>query len=164
VSRTFAIAKASQAITFATLANKKLGDPDFTVTARASSGLAVAFAARGSCTVIGARVHLAGAGSCTITASQAGNANYRAAPAVARTFSIGRRAQPLRCKVPRVISKKLPAARSTITKRHCRTGNVTRVYSRTRQKGVVIRQSRRPGRVLPANSKIDLVVSRGRRR
>ena len=128
------------------------------------SGLAVAFAARGSCTVAGARVHLTGAGSCTITASQAGNANYGAAPAVARTFSIGRSAQPLRCKVPRVISKTLPAARSMITKRQCRTGKVTRVYSRTKRSGIVIGQSRRPGRALPANSKIDLVVSRGRRR
>ena len=161
VSRTFAIAKASQTITFLPLANKKLGDPDFTVRASASSGLAVSFAAFGKCTVSGARVHLTAVGSCTITASQAGNANHNAAPAVSRTFSITRK---LKCKVPRVISKQLAAARSMINRGHCLTGKVTRVYSRARRKGVVIGQSRRPGQVLPANSKINLVVSRGRRR
>jgi len=41
---------------------------------------------------------------------------------------------------------------------------VGRAYSRKRKKGIVISQSRRPGRVLPAGSKIDLVLSRGRRR
>jgi beta-lactam-binding protein with PASTA domain len=63
-----------------------------------------------------------------------------------------------------VIAKPLAVARSMLAKAHCRTGEVTRVYSRARRRGVVIGQSRRPGRVLPANSKIDLVVSRGRRR
>jgi PASTA domain/NHL repeat len=164
VSRTFPIAKASQTITFAALANKRLGDPDFTVSARASSGLPVLFIALGRCTIAGTRVHLTGRGLCTITAVQPGNANYGAAVAVAWTFTIGRRAQPVRCRVPRVISKKLGNARSMISKAHCRTGTVTRVYSRTRRKGVVIGQSRRPGQVLPANSKVDLVVSRGRRR
>jgi chitinase len=163
LSRTFSIAMASQTITFAALANKKLGDPDFTVSASVSSGLAVAFAARGNCTISGARVHLTGAGSCTITASQAGNANYDAAPAVSRSFSIARRTQT-RCKVPRVIAKRLAAARSMISKSHCRTGKVTYVYSRAGRRGVVIGQSRRPGQVLPANSKINLVVSRGARR
>jgi beta-lactam-binding protein with PASTA domain len=41
---------------------------------------------------------------------------------------------------------------------------VGHAYSRERKKGIVISQSRRPGRVLPANTKINLVVSRGRRR
>jgi len=52
----------------------------------------------------------------------------------------------------------------TIAKRHCRTGKVGYAFSRERKKGIVISQSRRPGRVLPARSKIDLIVSRGRRR
>ena len=162
VSRTFSIGKASQTITFGSLANKRFGDPDFAVSASASSGLAVAFSAGGNCTVGGTRVHLTSAGSCTITASQPGDANYTAAAAVARTFAIS--PPPLRCKVPRVISKKLATARSMINKARCRTGKVTRVYSRAKRKGVVIGQSRRPGRVLPANSKINLVVSRGRKR
>jgi hypothetical protein len=43
VSQSFTVSKASQTITFAPLGNKTLGDPPFTVTASASSGLAVAF-------------------------------------------------------------------------------------------------------------------------
>jgi hypothetical protein len=163
VSRTFAISKAGQRIIFAALPNRWLGDPDFGVSARASSGLRVVFAAIGRCVLIGTRVHLSGVGSCTIIASQPGDANFDAAPPVARTFAIGRRAQPVRCHVPRVISKQLVTARSMISEARCRTGEVTRVYSRTKRRGVVIGQSRRPGQVLPVNTKVNLVVSRGRR-
>src|SRR5262249_20291398 len=88
VSQTFSIAQASQTITFAPLADKTFGDPDFTVTATASSGLPVSFSASGNCTLTGATVHLTSAGSCTITASQAGNANYSAAANVSRSFTI----------------------------------------------------------------------------
>jgi PKD domain len=79
---------AAQTITFPALANRELGDPDFSVSATASSGLVVSFSASGSCTVSGTTVHLTGVGSCTITASQAGDANYDPAPAVAQTFTI----------------------------------------------------------------------------
>jgi beta-lactam-binding protein with PASTA domain len=51
-----------------------------------------------------------------------------------------------------------------IVSRRCRTGKVGYAYSRKRKKGIVISQSRRPGRVLPARSRINLIVSRGRRR
>ena len=153
------VALADQTITFGPLGNKKYGDRDFTVSARASSGLPVSFAARGRCTLSGAIVHLTGVGSCTITASQPGDATYNAAPDVSRTFSIA----PTPCKVPNVVGKRLSAAKATLATRHCRTGKVSHAYSRTR-KGLVISQSARPGRVLPARAKIDLVVSRGRRR
>jgi PASTA domain len=162
VVRTFAIAKASQAITFAALPSKRLGDLDFTIRASASSGLAVSFSARGPCTIGGARVHLTGVGTCTITAFQSGNANYNAARAVARSFWIGPR--PMWCAVPSVVGLRLATARSRIAKGHCRTGTVAHAYSARRRKGVVIAQSRLPRVVLPANSKINLVVSRGRRR
>ena len=152
--------KADQSITFPPLAGKTYGARDFRVTATASSSLAMFFAASGRCTVSGARVHLTGAGSCRIMASQAGDTNYNAAPEVSRTFSIA----PAPCTVPKVVGKRLASARLTIATRHCRTGKVGRAYSRWRKKGLVISQSRRPGRVLPANSKISLVVSRGRRR
>src|SRR5262249_10843104 len=36
------------------------------------------------------KIHLTGAGSCTVTASQAGDADYNAAPQVQRTFSVGK--------------------------------------------------------------------------
>jgi hypothetical protein len=80
--------KANQTITFAPLADKAYGDPDFTVSASSDSGLTVGFGASGNCTVTGATVHLTGPGSCTITASQAGDGNYNAAADVPRTFSI----------------------------------------------------------------------------
>ncbi len=160
VSQSFAIAKAGQSITFGPLANKTYGAPDFRVSATASSGLALSFSAGGNCTVSGATVHLTGAGSCTVTASQPGDANYNAAPEVSHRFAIAR--PP--CTVPKVVGKRLASARRTIAKRHCRTGKVGRAYSRRSKKGIVISQSRRPGRVVPASSKIDLIVSRGRRR
>jgi hypothetical protein len=166
VVRTFAIANASQTISFGALAGKVFGDPDFAVSASASSGLPVAFVASGSCTVSGATVHLTGAGSCTVTASQPGDSNYDAAPAVSQTFSIATASQlkpPTRCTVPKVVGKRLGAAKSALKQRHCRTGKVGYAHSGKIKKGIVISQSRRPGRVLPANSKVNLVVSRGRR-
>jgi MBG domain/CARDB len=87
---TLVIAQASQTITFAALANKAYGDPPFTISASASSGLAVSFSATGQCTVAGSTVTLTGAGSCTITASQAGDTNYTAAQPVQRTFTISK--------------------------------------------------------------------------
>jgi alpha-tubulin suppressor-like RCC1 family protein len=72
--------------------------------------------------------------------------------------------QPLTCKVPKVVGMRVAAARRAIAKRHCSTGRVTNAYSRKARKGVVISQSRRPGKVLPARSKINLIVSRGRKR
>jgi hypothetical protein len=85
---TIAAAKQNQTITFDALGNKTFGDPDFVVSATASSSLAVTFGASGNCTVTVATVHLTGAGSCTITASQAGNATYNPAPDVPQTFTI----------------------------------------------------------------------------
>ena len=95
VARTFSIAKANQQITFDALANKKLGDADFGLTAAASSSLAVTFSAAGNCTIAGALVHLSGAGQCSITASQDGDADYNAATPVVRTFTIGKADQQI---------------------------------------------------------------------
>src|SRR5215831_18384481 len=77
-----------QTINFASLTDKTFGDPDFTVSATASSGLPVSFAASGGCTVTTATVHLTAGGSCTITASQAGDALNAAATPVPQTFNI----------------------------------------------------------------------------
>jgi beta-lactam-binding protein with PASTA domain len=63
-----------------------------------------------------------------------------------------------------VVGKRIASARLTIARRHCSTGKVGHAYSQKRKKGVVVFQNRRPGRVLPARSRINLVVSRGRRR
>ena len=104
-------------------------------------------------------MHLTGVGSCTITATQGGDGNYNAAPPVARSFTIAGPA----CSVPKVTGKTLAAAKGAITARHCRTGKVTHAYSRKTAKGRVSSQSRSPGRRLAYNSKIDLVVSLGKR-
>jgi hypothetical protein len=95
VPQSFAIAKANQTITFGVLASRTFGDPDFSVSATASSGLGVSFGAAGNCTLVGTTVHITGAGSCTITASQAGDANYNAAPDVLRAFTIAKANQTI---------------------------------------------------------------------
>jgi hypothetical protein len=88
VVRSFAVAMAAQTITFGPLADKTFGDADFGLTATASSGLAVTYAASGTCTVSGSTVHIVGAGPCSITASQAGNSDYNPAPDVTQAFTI----------------------------------------------------------------------------
>jgi chitinase len=146
------------------LPDKRFGDGDFTVSASASSGLAVSFSASGNCTVAGATIHVTSAGSCTLTASQDGNANYNAAPDVSRTFQIATQLKPAAvCNVPKVVGNMLAAAKASLKLRHCRPGKVRSAYS-AKRKGVVIAQSRRSGKVLPAASKVNLVISRGRKR
>jgi len=95
VPQSFSIAKGGQTITFAALAPKTFGNPDFVVSATASSSLAVSFTAAGNCSVAGSAVHLTGAGSCTITAAQAGDSNYNPAPGVPQSFSIAKGSQTI---------------------------------------------------------------------
>jgi hypothetical protein len=158
VAQSFTIAKADQDITFLALEPRVYGDSDFLVKATADSGLAVSFSAHGACTVRGRRVHLTRPGKCKITASQSGDANYNAAPAVSQTFAVAR---PV-CFVPNVRGKRLAAAKLALARSHCAAGKVSRASSRA-ARGRVVSQSRRPGRQLPAGSRVDLVVSRGRR-
>ena len=82
---------ADQAITFAALGNKALGDPPFTVSATGgASGNAVTFSSStpAVCSVSGNTVTVLTSGFCTIRASQAGNINYNVATDVAQTFMI----------------------------------------------------------------------------
>lgn len=92
VTQSFNVVNGSQTITFNALPGKTFGDPDFSVTATASSGLPVTFTAAGNCTVTGSTVSLTGAGSCTITAAQGGNGFYNAAPSVPQSFPIAKAA------------------------------------------------------------------------
>src|SRR5262249_19692110 len=89
VTRSFAIAKASQTISFDTVPNHILGDGPFDVSASSSSGVPVSFSVTGSCTIAGSRITLLGPGSCAVTARQAGSANYQPAQPVMRLFKIG---------------------------------------------------------------------------
>jgi hypothetical protein len=60
----------------------------FTVAARATSGLTVIFTSSGACTNSGATYTVAsGAGVCSVIASQTGNANYAAAKQVTQTVA-----------------------------------------------------------------------------
>ncbi len=91
VSQTFAILepKQAQTISFSAPLNKTFGDPDFLVSATASSGLSVSFSAAVNCTMNGTNtVRLTGVGSCTVTASQAGNSSYLPAANVSQSFTI----------------------------------------------------------------------------
>jgi hypothetical protein len=95
VSQTFTVGKASQSIEFA-VAEHHYGEADFTISATATSGELVSFRREsGECNVSGSTVHITGTGTCTIVASQAGNADYEAAPEVSETFSIDAASQTI---------------------------------------------------------------------
>jgi hypothetical protein len=89
-SENFQITKAGQTITFGPLTDRTFGDADFDVSASASSGLGVSFAAAGACTLSGSTVHLSGAGACIITALQAGDGNHGAAPDARQSFQVAK--------------------------------------------------------------------------
>ena len=91
--QSFTVAKASQTITFTSSpGNPDKNDPPYTVTAVASSGLAVTFSAApssaGVCTVSGSTVTFIGRGDCTINANQAGNASYLPAAQAQQSFKV----------------------------------------------------------------------------
>lgn len=79
-----------QSIVFSALAAKTYGDAAFSLSATASSGLAVTYASSNTsvATVSGNTVTIIGAGTTNITASQAGNGTYSAAPDVVRTLTV----------------------------------------------------------------------------
>jgi hypothetical protein len=79
---------AAQTIAFGSIPNQTYGSAPFAVSATASSGLAVSYAASGPCTVSGNTVTLTGVGSCTLTANQPGDATYVPALPVSQSFMI----------------------------------------------------------------------------
>ena len=66
------------------------------------------------------------------------------------------------CIVPRLKGKRLAGARRSIRAAHCAMGRVRRVPSR-KARGRVLAQGPRPGLRRPAGTKVNLVVSKGRR-
>jgi streptogramin lyase len=96
VSRSFQITKESQTITFGALSNQPYGTT-VAVGATASSGLAVVFYSLTPhvCTVSGTTVTLVAPGTCTIQSTQAGNADYAAAPAVSQSFQVTKGSQTI---------------------------------------------------------------------
>jgi hypothetical protein len=102
-------AKQNQTISFAanTPTTKTFGDANFNVSATATSGLTVSYAAKAgsSCTVSNAGlVSLTGAGTCTVVASQAGNASYNAAPNVEHAISVGKATPTISWDTPTAIT------------------------------------------------------------
>jgi hypothetical protein len=67
------------------------------------------------------------------------------------------------CAVQNVKRMTLPTAKRTIARANCRVGKIRRVYSKIVKKGRVISQKPKPGTVLPTGSKVNLVLSRGRK-
>jgi len=83
------IAKAGQTITFAGPANQNFSTTPIALSASASSGLAVTFSVvSGPATINGASLTLTSAGTITVRAAQAGDANFNAATAVDRSFTV----------------------------------------------------------------------------
>jgi|GEM_PF-1596543 len=91
VDRSLTVARADQTISFTAIANKKYGDAPFTLSATASSGLAVSFTVvSGPASLSGNSLTLTGAGIVTVKAEQAGDANYNPAPAATQSFTVAR--------------------------------------------------------------------------
>ncbi len=82
--------KASQTISFPSLAATTYGAAPIHLAATASSGLPVSYSVTGPAKLSGARLTLTGAGEVSVTATQPGNASYLAAPLVARSFSVAK--------------------------------------------------------------------------
>ena len=109
VTRTFSVSKAKQTITFDKPTPKTMLETPFTVVATSDSGLAVTLTSTTTavCTVAGFDITLLKNGTCSITASQAGNATYKAASAVSRSFSVTKAPQTITFPDPGSKSKSL---------------------------------------------------------
>lgn len=86
---TFEITQATQAITFATLADRPYSSTPITLAATADSDLTVSFTVvAGPATVSGNQLTLTGTGTVTVRASQEGDDSYLAATPVERSFTV----------------------------------------------------------------------------
>jgi hypothetical protein len=72
-------------------------------------------------------------------------------------------AKKAKCKVPKVVGLKLKKAKAKIKKAHCRVGKITKKFSSPKKKGRVLSQKPKPGRTLPAGTKVKLKVGKGPR-
>ena len=68
------------------------------------------------------------------------------------------------CTVQDVSRQTLPAAKRKLARANCRVGKIHRAYSKRVKKGRVISQKPKFGAVQPGRSKVNLVISRGRKR
>jgi hypothetical protein len=99
--QSFAVAKGNQTISFTSTApaSAQFNGATYTVTATATSGLAVAFtidaSATSVCSIAGSTVSFIGAGTCVIDANQAGDANWNAAPLAQQSFAVAKADQTI---------------------------------------------------------------------
>ncbi|ANB17870.1 beta strand repeat-containing protein [Dokdonella koreensis] len=97
----FDVAQGTQTIGFTSTAptDATIGGAPYTVSASATSGLAVALsidpAASVVCSLAGSSVTFQGAGTCVINANQAGDANYAPAPQVQQSFAVVQASQTI---------------------------------------------------------------------
>jgi hypothetical protein len=68
------------------------------------------------------------------------------------------------CKVPNVKGMTLAAATRELVAGSCKRGKVTRAYSPKVKAGRVVKQSARPGKTLKNGAKVNLVISRGKKK
>ncbi len=94
VQQSFTVGRGNQTISFTSTApaSAKVGGTPYPVAATSSSGLAVALSidptAASVCALGGSDVFFSGVGDCVIIATQAGDGNWNAAPAVQQAFPV----------------------------------------------------------------------------
>ncbi len=90
VTRVFTVNQVAQSITFANPGNRTMAESPVTLNPTSSSGLPVTLISTTVpvCTVSGLEVTFLGPGTCSLMASQAGNAAYKPASAIIRTFAV----------------------------------------------------------------------------
>jgi PASTA domain len=97
------------------------------------------------------------------TRDNAGNwsAGRHLGPLIVR---VGRAPRVVRCRVPRLRGKTVARARRLLARSNCRLGKVRRMYSNRVRRGRIVKQGRRPGARLARGTRVNVHVSRGRRR
>ena len=98
-----------------------------------------------------------------VTAKNADGARSLASQSTAVVANARQQPRP-RCVVPNVRGKSVAQARRMLRAKRCSLGRVTRAYSARVGTGKIIRQSRRPAARFPRGTRVNVVVSRGRRR
>src|SRR4051812_5193621 len=87
--------KQDQTITLTAIPDHTYGDPDFTVSATASSGLGVNLSITGPATLNGDTIHIIGVGTVVVHATQPGNPLYNPAAPIDGSFEVGKAAQTI---------------------------------------------------------------------
>ncbi|HTN19723.1 MAG TPA: LamG-like jellyroll fold domain-containing protein [Pelobium sp.] len=89
------VVKKEQTINFAAIEAKTIGDADFDPSATTSSGLPVTYSSSNEsvASIVAGKVHIITSGTSTITASQAGNSDYKAAQTQTQVLTVVKKEQ-----------------------------------------------------------------------